>query len=767
MAAVTYSAGVDGVLQSPAATGVTTTGVTTTAGGGALIEPRGYQRTLAGRAMTENLIVVLATNAGKTLIANMVMHKYLSMVQHADKIVVFLVPTAVLVDQQLNAIDSDLIRMGFGPDTFAAVPLHGGLSFIDTETFVDWRSAPTWRELYSELSAFKEELLKKSRTDETTPLPTATVSGDATSPDTAQGTAPALFALRKNPYIAKALDKRQKADAQKASNGTVNGTDSSGSPPGELDWLQKSDDEGDGEGHTEYDELLQAVNVVWPRIFIMTPDTCLTLLTHGCMKMDRICLMVHDECHHAKKLHPYAVIQMDFYLRAPKEERPRMIGLTASPFAESVDSMLGSTLKETLHNLRSLYDAAYDAPDSTEGFKHNILNRNSRYDPYIYRESWAAVLQGMLFDPLRRLYESDFRLEVARSQFIIDLRESSEHAAEVSDWICRYGLPRDAAHKYAAARTKFDCGMQHEYVEYGVPLTEFSSSDSESSSQDGESFICAEKLCGHVLYDGTYIDTNVLSKIRRVHLQLKENQIAETRKRLNQWKESVIIAVMKFGPWTVSLMLDYFFDSINADSISSGSHTNGSSNSDVSMLYSGVGDDGDDGEDEDPFSNSTVLDAASGNDVIVSTGTKKQSSAFTTNNVAAAVMANLDYRRLQILLVTRMWQTILHRHPALENSLKYEILPVVLPQGTSPKRKKATAFDPLAPEQIVSLEQKRAFLISPLMLELEAKVTEILKGQSTPTQSAPIQSAPIQSAPIQPAPTQSAPAQPAPIQQPT
>jgi superfamily II DNA or RNA helicase len=48
-------------------------------------------------------------------------------------------------------------------------------------------------------------------------------------------------------------------------------------------------------------------------------------------QMRRFNLLVVDECHYATGNHAYAVIMNKFYHVLPKEERPRVIGLTASP----------------------------------------------------------------------------------------------------------------------------------------------------------------------------------------------------------------------------------------------------------------------------------------------------------------------------------------------------------------------------------------------------------------------------------------------------
>ncbi|KAL5528914.1 hypothetical protein ACEPAG_4888 [Sanghuangporus baumii] len=53
------------------------------------------------------------------------------------------------------------------------------------------------------------------------------------------------------------------------------------------------------------------------------------ILVHGYWTMDRVSLLIFDECHHAQKNHPYRMIMSDFY--ASCREKPKVFGMTASP----------------------------------------------------------------------------------------------------------------------------------------------------------------------------------------------------------------------------------------------------------------------------------------------------------------------------------------------------------------------------------------------------------------------------------------------------
>lgn len=63
--------------------------------------------------------------------------------------------------------------------------------------------------------------------------------------------------------------------------------------------------------------------------FVCTAQTLLSMFGAGFISMDRVNLLVFDEAHHTKKNHAYARI-MEYYPRW-EDERPRILGMTASP----------------------------------------------------------------------------------------------------------------------------------------------------------------------------------------------------------------------------------------------------------------------------------------------------------------------------------------------------------------------------------------------------------------------------------------------------
>jgi endoribonuclease Dicer len=67
-------------------------------------------------------------------------------------------------------------------------------------------------------------------------------------------------------------------------------------------------------------------------VIVCTAAILQKMLAHSFVKISQISLLIFDECHHAKKNHPYARIIKDFYVDELDEtKRPRIFGMTASP----------------------------------------------------------------------------------------------------------------------------------------------------------------------------------------------------------------------------------------------------------------------------------------------------------------------------------------------------------------------------------------------------------------------------------------------------
>jgi hypothetical protein len=102
------------------------------------------------------------------------------------------------------------------------------------------------------------------------------------------------------------------------------------------------------------------------QVFVMTAQTFLDNLRYAVLSMDQVALIVFDECHHAKKAHPYNRIMTEFYSTAIK--KPKILGLTASPVSTGV-SKSDSSAKQSqlLQNLSQNLNAKIVTPS-----KHHL-----------------------------------------------------------------------------------------------------------------------------------------------------------------------------------------------------------------------------------------------------------------------------------------------------------------------------------------------------------------------------------------------------------
>lgn len=77
--------------------------------------------------------------------------------------------------------------------------------------------------------------------------------------------------------------------------------------------------------------VVSATYTCLTQVLVMTAQILLNILRHSIIKMDAIHLLILDECHHAVKKHPYSLVMSEFYHTTPKDKRPAVFGMTASP----------------------------------------------------------------------------------------------------------------------------------------------------------------------------------------------------------------------------------------------------------------------------------------------------------------------------------------------------------------------------------------------------------------------------------------------------
>ncbi|KAL6052236.1 Dicer-like protein 1 [Balamuthia mandrillaris] len=90
-----------------------------------------------------------------------------------------------------------------------------------------------------------------------------------------------------------------------------------------------------------------------PRILVCTAALFANRLELEAEHLQQYCLMVFDECHHTTKSHPYNLLMQQWYHKEPEAQRPRVLGLTASPAAHKDLETTYYLLESLLANLDS------------------------------------------------------------------------------------------------------------------------------------------------------------------------------------------------------------------------------------------------------------------------------------------------------------------------------------------------------------------------------------------------------------------------------
>ncbi|CAL9213382.1 unnamed protein product [Arabidopsis halleri] len=92
------------------------------------------------------------------------------------------------------------------------------------------------------------------------------------------------------------------------------------------------------------------------QVLVMTAQILLNILRHSIIRMETIDLLILDECHHAVKKHPYSLVMSEFYHTTPKDKRPAIFGMTASPVnLKGVSSQVDCAIK--IRNLETKLDS--------------------------------------------------------------------------------------------------------------------------------------------------------------------------------------------------------------------------------------------------------------------------------------------------------------------------------------------------------------------------------------------------------------------------
>lgn len=108
------------------------------------------------------------------------------------------------------------------------------------------------------------------------------------------------------------------------------------------------------------------------RVIVCTAEVLRQALSHNHISMNAISLLIFDECHHAKKGHPYAKIMLDFYLPCSGQCRPKIFGMTASPVHTKSNMMKASGDLETLLHSKIVTTASMSLLEHAPRAKNEI-----------------------------------------------------------------------------------------------------------------------------------------------------------------------------------------------------------------------------------------------------------------------------------------------------------------------------------------------------------------------------------------------------------
>lgn len=95
-------------------------------------------------------------------------------------------------------------------------------------------------------------------------------------------------------------------------------------------------------------------------ILVATHGAARDLLMHygDIFSFERINLLIVDECHYCSGEHGYSTIMKNFYHRLPREKRPRVLGLTASPLVNVKIDVDDEKLGQMLDSLETTMDSS-------------------------------------------------------------------------------------------------------------------------------------------------------------------------------------------------------------------------------------------------------------------------------------------------------------------------------------------------------------------------------------------------------------------------
>ncbi|XP_065860011.1 endoribonuclease Dicer homolog 1 isoform X2 [Euphorbia lathyris] len=283
------------------------------------------------------------------------------------------------------------------------------------------------------------------------------------------------------------------------------------------------------------------------QVLVMTAQILLNILRHSIIKMETINLLILDECHHAVKKHPYSLVMSEFYHTTPKEKRPSVFGMTASPVnLKGVSSQLDCAVK--IRNLESKLDSVvctikdrkelekhvpmpsevvveYDKAASLWSLHEQIKQMEVAVEEAAQSSSRRSKWQFMgardagAKEELRQVYGVSERTESdGAANLIQKLRAINYALSELGQW-CAYKVAQSflmALQNDERANYQLDVKFQESYLERVVALiqcqlSEGAVTDKDEKSPDNENGVAQDGTVLDDIEEGELPDSHVVS----------------------------------------------------------------------------------------------------------------------------------------------------------------------------------------------------------------------------------------------------------------
>ncbi|KAF4979425.1 hypothetical protein FZEAL_4368 [Fusarium zealandicum] len=147
-------------------------------------------------------------------------------------------------------------------------------------------------------------------------------------------------------------------------------------------------------------------------IVVCTAQILLDCLNNGFISMSQVNLIVLDEAHHAKKEHPYARIIRNHYIRHPGE-RPRILGMTASPVDAQTKDVKGAALDLETFLCSEIATVSDDVLIESMSRKKQIEERVD-YDILEFPDDSKTSLWSLVADQVSRNAQFKASLDAAK-----------------------------------------------------------------------------------------------------------------------------------------------------------------------------------------------------------------------------------------------------------------------------------------------------------------------------------------------------------------